>query len=81
MPQNTFGAGALRQCGNARYQRLQALRSRPGMDQLEAATRWVEAAAAGGRFRGPVAGPLGLDMRLRDPGCAKYLEQVSRQQV
>eukprot|EP00878_Enallax_costatus_P017303 GHUV01018171.1.p1 GENE.GHUV01018171.1~~GHUV01018171.1.p1 ORF type:complete len:959 (+),score=392.27 GHUV01018171.1:54-2930(+) len=68
----------LRECDSAKYQRLQSLRHKQkGMLSLEDALNWVNQMKQQGRFRGPVAGPLGLDMKVKMPSCAKYLEQAT----
>eukprot|EP00775_Hariotina_reticulata_P010125 gene10125-10283_t len=70
-------AAQLRQCDDARYQRLRALMSsRKGMQGLADAARWVDQQRQAGVFQGPVLGPLGADIRMLDNSCANYLEQA-----
>lgn len=75
-------AAELRQCESVRYQRLQAMiRKQRGMDNLERAMQWVSQQKQEGAFKGEVAGPLGLDMKVKIAQCATYLEQVKARNV
>ena len=44
-------------------------------DALVKVYEWVQLASQQGRFRGPVYGPILLEVQCQDPQHIKYLEQ------
>ena len=69
--------GQLSQMDNIKTQRLRELGRRLHVgDTLLQAYEWVQQASQQGRFRGPVYGPIILEVQCQDPQHIKYLEQA-----
>lgn len=77
-PDGFLLAALLRECDSARYQRLQSLirASNGRMVGLDAAMHWVNQQRQQGAFKGEVAGPLGLEIKVKMGKYAPFLEQV-----
>eukprot|EP00879_Flechtneria_rotunda_P030740 GHRR01033413.1.p1 GENE.GHRR01033413.1~~GHRR01033413.1.p1 ORF type:complete len:1070 (+),score=417.49 GHRR01033413.1:424-3210(+) len=70
-------AGELRQCDSLKYQRMQALVQAQRAHGLDSATDWVNRQRAADAFKGEVVGPIGLEIKVKVPDCAPYLEQAA----